>query len=725
MQTTSLITKIVKRDGRIVDFDTEKITNAIFSAAQSVGGNDRALAESLTQKVLHYLTSKYTGTNPTVEEVQDAVEKILVENGHAKTVKAYILYREEHKKIRESRQAVLEGKPTTLKVSTNSLTVLKERYLKRDPQGNIIETPEQMCRRIAHNLAQAEKLYGQDAEKTEEKFYNLLSNMEFLPNSPTIMNAGNVLQQLSACFVIPVEDSMAGIFDAVKWAALIHQTGGGTGFAFSRLRPKNDVVRSTSGVSSGPISFMKVFDSATEAIKQGGKRRGANMGILRVDHPDILDFITMKEDNKTLQNFNISVAATDRFMEALEKNEEYELINPRHGEVIKKISARHVWDLIILEAWKTGDPGVVFIDRINNSRANPTPFLGQIESTNPCGEQPLLPFEACNLGSVNLAKFHKDGDVNWEGLKECVHESIQFLDNVIDMNRYPLPQIEHICKTNRRIGLGLMGFADLLFHLKIRYDSEDGVNCGRKIMQFISAEADKASMELAKIRGAFPNFDKSIYAGGTHLRNCTRTTIAPTGTISMIADCSSGIEPLFALVFHKVVMDGKELLYANDVFEKTARERGFYTEELMRRIANKGSIQDIPEIPQDVKEVFRVSYDISPYWHVRMQSAFQEFTDNAVSKTVNFPNFATTKDVEEVYLLAYKLGCKGVTVYRDGSKSVQVLNVNFDEKKQKQQKQEIKEATKEDSCPECKTKMHFQEGCAMCPNCGYSMCSVG
>ena len=725
MQTANLITKVVKRDGRVVDFDPEKITNAIFRAAESVGGKDRALAEGLANKVVDFLTTKYDGKYPTVEEVQDSVEKVLVENGHAKTVKAYILYREEHKKMRESRIAVLDGKPTALKISTNALTVLKERYLKRDANGSVIETPEQMCVRIAHNLAEADKLYGQDAEKTEQNFYSMLANMEFLPNSPTIMNAGNVLQQLSACFVIPVEDSMTGIFDAVKWAALIHQTGGGTGFAFSRLRPKNDVVRSTSGVSSGPVSFMKVFDAATEAIKQGGKRRGANMGILRVDHPDILEFITMKEDNKTLQNFNISVAITNKFMEALEKNEDYDLINPRSGVAIKKMSARQIFDLIILEAWKTGDPGVVFIDRINNSRANPTPFLGQIESTNPCGEQPLLPFEACNLGSINLAKFYKESTVDWEMLKQCVHDSIHFLDNVIDMNKYPLQQIEHICKTNRRIGLGVMGFADLLFHLRIRYDSEEGVNWGRKIMQFISAEADKASMELAKTRGSFPNFDKSIYAGGTHLRNCTRTTIAPTGTISMIADCSSGIEPLFALVFHKVVMDGKELLYINETFEKVARDRGFYSEDLMRRIASKGSIQDIPEIPQDVKDVFRVSYDISAYWHVRMQAAFQEFTDNAVSKTVNCPNFSTTKDVEEVYLMAYKLGCKGVTVYRDGSKSVQVLNVNFEEKKQKPPTLEKKQAAKEDNCPECKTKMHFQEGCAMCPNCGYSMCSVG
>ncbi|MBI4148281.1 vitamin B12-dependent ribonucleotide reductase [Candidatus Woesearchaeota archaeon] len=725
MQATTSFTKVIKRDGRTADFDAEKITNAIFRAAQSVGGTDRELAKSLTQKVVELLEKKLAGKDPNVEEVQDAVEKVLIENGHAKTAKTYILYRENHKQMRESRSAILEGKTTSLKVSTNALTVLKERYLKRDLNGNITETPEQLCRRVAQNLAEADKLYGQNAQETEDRFYHMLAGMEFLPNSPTLMNAGNVLQQLSACFVLPVEDSMTGIFDAVKWAALIHQTGGGTGFAFSRLRPRNDVVKSTRGVSSGPVSFMKVFDSATEAIKQGGKRRGANMGILRVDHPDVLEFITMKEDNKTLLNFNISVAVTDKFMQALEKDGEYEMVNPRHGEVVKKIPARHVWDLIILEAWKTGDPGVVFIDRINNSRANPTPFLGQIESTNPCGEQPLLPFEACNLGSVNLAKFYKEGSVDWERLKGAVHDCIHFLDNVIDMNRYPLPQIDHICKTNRRIGLGVMGFADLLFALKVRYDSEEGVEWGRKVMQFISAEADKASMELAKVRGPFPNFEKSIYGTGTPIRNCTRTTIAPTGTISMIADCSSGIEPLFALVFHKVVMDGKELLYINESFEKIARDRGFYTEELMKRIANKGTIQDIPEIPQDVKDVFRVSYDISPYWHVRMQGAFQEFTDNAVSKTVNFPNYATTKDVEEVYWLAWKLGCKGVTVYRDGSKDVQVLNVNLEEKKQKVQKKEVAEATKEDSCPECKTKMHFQEGCAMCPNCGYSLCSVG
>lgn len=730
-QDLATITQIKKRNGDVVPFQKDKITEVIFKAAQSVGGSDRAKSEELASKVVALLESKFKVNEvPLVEQVQDAVEKVLMDNGHAKTAKTFILYREKRRELRDSKSALLDGKTTALKVSINSLTVLKERYLRKDLTGTIIESPEEMMYRIAHNLAQADARYGQDVQKIETEFYNMLSDFQFLPNTPTIMNAGNELQQLSACFVLPVGDSMEEIFDSVKHTAIIHKSGGGTGFSFSRLRPKNDIVKSTKGVASGPISFMKVFDAATEVVKQGGKRRGANMGILRVDHPDILEFITMKEDNKTLLNFNISVAITEKFMEALEKGEDYDLVHPKTGAAMKSLNARQVFDLIVLMAWKTGDPGVVFIDRINNSRANPTPTLGQIESTNPCGEQPLLPYEACNLGSINLSKVYNNGKVEWEKLRNMVHTSIHFLDNVIDMNKYPLPQIDYMCKVNRRIGLGIMGFADLLFQMKVKYDSEEGVNLARDLMLFISTEADKASMELAKIRGPFPNFDISIYKGGVPIRNCTRTTIAPTGTISMIADCSSGIEPLFAVCFTKVVMDGKELLYVNEYFERIAKDKGFYSEELMKKIANKGTIQDMPEIPDDVKNVFRVSYDISPYWHCRMQAAFQEFTDNAVSKTVNFPNWATTKDVEEVYLLAYKLGCKGVTIYRDGSKDVQVLNINLEEKKKLkneptlQVQQPVKQES-DDLCPECNSKIFFSEGCATCPSCGFSVCSLG
>lgn len=726
METTKTLAQIKKRDGRIVAFEKEKITQAIFKAAESVGGSDRNKAEELAAKVSAFLESGIQNI-PTVEQVQDAVEKVLIKNDHAKTAKAFILYRQRRKELRESKDALLDGRTTSLKMSINSLRVLRERYLKKDLKGSIIENPEEMMLRVAHNVALPDEKFGQDVNKTEKEFNEMLCNFEFVPNSPTLMNAGNELQQLSACFVLPVGDSMEDIFDAVKYTAIIHKTGGGTGFSFSRLRPKNDIVKSTRGVASGPISFMKVFDAATDVIKQGGKRRGANMGILRVDHPDILEFITMKEDNKTLLNFNISVAITDKFMEAMEKGSDYDIIHPKTGDVMKRLNARPVFDLIILMAWKTGDPGVVFIDRINNSRANPTPTIGQVESTNPCGEQPLLPYEACNLGSINLSKFCANGKLDWDKLKRVIHTSIHFLDNVIEANHYPLPQIDFMCKANRRIGLGVMGFADILFKMGIKYDSEDGVVFAKDLMMFISTEADKASMELAKIRGPFPNFDVSIYKGGTPIRNSTRTTIAPTGTISMIADCSSGIEPLFALCYTKVVMDGKELLYINEEFERVARERGFYSEELMKKIANKGTIQDIPEIPDDLKNVFRVAYDISPCWHCRMQAAFQEFTDNAVSKTVNFPNWATTKDVEEVYLMAYKLGCKGITIYRDGSKEIQVLNINLEEKKKTKEKQEVQTVQKESEelCPECSSRIYFSEGCATCQNCGFSVCSLG
>ena len=719
----STLTTVIKRDGRVVPLDPEKITNALYRAAQSVGGTDRALAQHLTQKIIEHLKQTYLDKTPTVEDIQDAVEKILIKEGHAKTAKAYILYRERHKQFRDMRIAVLDGKSTALKLSLNSLLILKERYLKRDNTHHIQETPEDLFQRVAHTVAQADTLYGQSAEKSEEEFYHMLTHLEFLPNSPTLANAGGIIQQLASCFVLPVEDSLDGIFDALKHAALIHKQGGGTGFSFSRLRPKNDVISTLNTGSSGPIAFMKVFDAALETVKQGGKRKGANMAILRVDHPDILQFITMKSDHKTLQNFNISVALTDTFMNALEKNEPYELINPRTGNVSHTLPARHIWDLITLEAWKTGDPGIVFIDRINASKANPTPFLGTIESTNPCGEQPLFPYEACNLGSINLAKCVHEGQVNWERLKQVIHDSIHFLDNVIDITHYPLHQIEQLCKANRRIGLGIMGFADFLYKINIRYDSEEGVAWARKVMQFISLEADTASQVIAALRGPFPHFDKSIYAGGTPLRNCTRTTIAPTGTISMIADCSSGIEPLYALVFNKVVLDGKELLYVNEEFERVAHAQGFYSEELMKRIARQGSIQEFPDIPQPIKDIFRISHDMNPYWHIRIQAAFQEFTNNAVSKTVNFPNSATPKDIEQAYILAYQLGCKGITAYRDGSKDIQVFNLPTQEKKLEEKNHAIPAIKiKEDTCPECKTTLYIQEGCALCPHCGYSLC---
>ena len=676
--------KVQKRDGPVVKFDGEKIRYAIFRAALEVLKDKTkagTIATRLTEIVIKKLVETYKYRPLHVESIQDTVETVLMTEGYSQIAKSYILYRERRSEIRMAKSVL--GITDDLKLPLNTMEVLKKRYLLKDDQQNIIETPSGLFRRVASHIAQAEKNFrsAHTPEEVEEIFYRIMSNLEFMPNSPTLMNAGAALGQLSACFVIPLEDSIDGIFEALKSMAKIHQTGGGTGFSFSKLRPKGDLVSSTKGQASGPVSFMSIFDQATEVIVQGGKRRGANMGILRCDHPDIVEFIEAKVEKDRFSNFNLSVGITDRFMKALAANGEYDLVNPRTRKPVKRVKARTIFNLIVNAAWLTGDPGLIFLDEIN--RKNPTPRVGQIEATNPCGELPLLPYESCNLGSINLAKMVQGRALDWDKLRETIRWGIRFLDDVIEVNRFPLPQVQEITFSNRKIGLGIMGFADLLIRLGLPYHSPDALRFAAKLMRFVHQESLKASVALARERGVFPNFSHSLYARkNLRVRNATVNTIAPTGTISIIAGCSSGIEPLFAVSFVRNVLSGTKLFEVNPIFEEIAKNRGFYSKEMVARVAQSGSLQKIKGIPQDVKRIFVTAFDVTPAQHLRVQAAFQRYSDNSVSKTINLPSEATVEDVRKIYLVAYQMKCKGITIYRYGSKEEQVLSFGYKEKDQ-------------------------------------------
>jgi len=673
-QITS-IKNIIKRDGRVDEFNLKKIEDAIFSAAESVGGNDKTLAKELAEKVHASLNEKFYNRTPTVDDVQDLVEKTLIEEGHAQTAKAFILFRHKKDQEREQRALITGGEDNeNLNFSTQALKILERRYLLKNPEGIVIETPKGMLRRVAKNIAQADKLYGEPAEETEEKFYNLMAELKFLPNSPTLMNAGTTTQQLGSCFVLPVEDTMEGIFGSLKHAALIHQRGSGTGFSFSRLRRKGDFVKANVGVAAGPVSFMKVYDKALEAIKQGGIRPGANMAVLRVDHPDIIRFIEAKGSKNSLKNFNLSVAITDRFMRSVEADREYFITDPKTERYFGKMRAKDVFAMITQNAWKSGDPGLIFIDEIN--RKHPANHLGEIETTNQCGEAPLLPYEGIVLGSINLNKFIHDQKIDWDNLQESVRLAVHFLDNVIDMNSYPAKVIEKQTKKTRKFGLGMMGLADALAKLRIKYNSEEGLETAEKIISFIKDCAYEKSAEMAEKRGVCPAWEGSEHQNeGIKLRNMTCISLSPTGTISILANASSGCEPFFAISYHQSVLGDTELVYLNKTFEKIAKERGFYSPELIRKIASSAGLQHLKEIPKDVREIFVTAQDIEPEWHIRMQSTLQKHVDNSISKTINFPRNAAIKDVEEAYMLAWKSKCKGITIYRDGSYEDQVVTI--------------------------------------------------
>jgi len=643
----SEIRYVKKRDGRRERFDRKRIEAAIERCLFETG--EKLDTGKLTDEVVSELEGE-----PHVEEIQNKVVEVLSRYS-PKASRAYSIYRNEKEKVR---------KDLGVKLTMNALILLRERYLRN-------ETPSEMFRRVAKHVAGAEKKYGTWSREIEEDFYNMMASLEFLPNSPTLFNAGTRIGALSACYVLPVRDSLKSIFTAVRDTAIVLKTGGGVGFDFSEIRPRGDVVSSTGGTSSGPVSFMKVFDVTAEVVKSGGRRRGAMMGVLSISHPDIFEFIECKRSGG-FENFNISVAVTDKFMRCIEMDSEFHLINTRTGSA-SSVNARKIWRKIVFNAWRSGDPGLIFIDEIN--RKNPVPGE-KIHATNPCGEVPLLPYESCNLGSINLVKMLKGKRIDWKKLSKTVRNAVRFLDDVIEASRFPLKKIEKKTKENRKIGLGVMGFAEMLALMEIPYDSEKALNVAERLMRFISEEARKVSEELGEERGSFPNFEKSIWYGRySEMRNATVTAIAPTGSISIIAGCSSGIEPVFALCFVRNVLGGKKLIEVNPVFERVAKEKGFYSASLMKELAKKGSLSGIEDVPDDVKRIFVTALEIEPEWHVRMQAAFQKYVDNSVSKTVNLRANESVDTVDRVFRLAYKLGCKGITVYRYGSKRKQVFTM--------------------------------------------------
>ncbi|MDI6720796.1 MAG: adenosylcobalamin-dependent ribonucleoside-diphosphate reductase [Candidatus Aenigmarchaeota archaeon] len=747
------IRQVRKRDGKVVPFDKEKIINAIFKAAQAVGGSNRITAEFLADKVVELLERNMPfGAIPNIEDIQDVVEKVLIEEGHAKTAKAYILYRSERTKIREEQKKILNDKTTKLPFSLNALQVIAKRYLVHDRDGNVIESPEEMFYRVANTLAEVEYSYGKDEEdvkKLGEDFLMIMKSFEFVPAGRTLANAGAPTPIVPNCIVLHMDDSMDGIFQTLKEASVLQQAGSGLGFPFHLLRPAGNIAKRSRGVASGPVSFLKVYNTAFGVIKQQN-RHGANMGVMRVDHPDILEFVHAKDIEGELNNFNISVGLTNEFMQKVHENDPSpwmcewngQKMKPRriyrdaHSVVIdikeETMTARELFQEIITSAWKTGEPGCVFLDRVNET--NPLPGLGRIEACNPCGEQYLHDGDVCNLGSINLEKFVVDEKIDFDRLRYITKTAVRMLDNVIDLTSAPVEKVNTSIRSNRRIGLGIMGFADMLYQIRVPYNSEEGLKTSEKIMKCIQDAAYEMSQQLAEEKGIFPNWDKSIHKQrGVRMRNAALTNIAPTGTISMVFDVSGGVEPYFALAYHyRGILGGStELYYLNKHLKRELEKHGLYTNEIMKKINEEGTLANIPEIPEDLKRVFVTSMDISAEDHIRMQASFQKYCDNAISKTINFHEDATKEDVLQGYVLAWQLGCKGCTVYRNNSRNVQVLNLNKAKKTEDEdiiQKEVLVKAVAGGSavheCPECSAELEFKEGCTECPECGWGKCEV-